>query len=163
MRFLKSVKCGHSPKHFWDILRCFFPFFWCPLNIYHATLLLSSKNHIIFHHNALTFHHKTSYDSSTTSRSAAYHTTNWWDVEFETQVQVLVHQSSSLSIMFISNDSTYLKPSMNWLAIEKFHLATAWISVGTPIYGNPSAPAPWFPQQNHLVKPAEKQKKQTKR
>ena len=148
--FLKSVKCGRSPKHFWNILRWFFSgFFWCPLNIYHATLLLSSKNHIIFHHNALTFHHKTSYDSSTTSRSATYH---WWDVQFETQKFIIQYH-----VHFYH--STDLKPAMNWISIHKFDLPTAWISVWTPIYGNPSAPPPLIPPTKSPPKAVGKTKK----
>lgn len=55
-------------------------------------------------------------------------------------------------------DSTDLKPSMNWLAIDKFHLPTASISVGTPIHGNPSAP-PMIPPTKSPPKAVGKTKK----
>lgn len=72
-------------------------------HIYDATLLLSSKKQYYLPSQCIDFPIiKPSYGSSTTCRYTAYHTTNWWDVQFETQVQVFVHQSSSLSIMFIS-------------------------------------------------------------
>ena len=95
---------GIHPNTFEIFSDVFSVFFLMPFkHIYDATLLLSSKKQYYLPSQCIDFPIiKPSYGSSTTSRYTAYHTTNWWDVQFETQVQVFVHQSSSLSIMFIS-------------------------------------------------------------